>query len=108
MSQQESTYQIVFQWSDEDFYQDNVQTLSRLPTPELLAEKSDIALQAAVDTMRAVGERIASTMEDMAHPPSDATLEFGLKLGADTGVITKGQSDAHFTVKLIWRDQQND
>lgn len=97
-------YQIVFEWDDNDFYQDGIQKLSRLPTPDVLAEKSEMALRAAMLTIQDVGERVATTMDHMSHPPESATIEFGIRLGADAGVITKGDRSAHFSVKLVWHN----
>lgn len=96
-------YQITFEWDDKDFYQDGFQTISRLPTPEVVAEKSEIALRAAMATIQDVGERVATTLGNMPYPPAAAELEFGIRLGAESGVITKSNTGAHFVVKLIWR-----
>lgn len=96
-------YQITFEWDDNDFYQEAYQTISRLPTPDVLAEKSEIALRATMAAIQDVGERIATTMNTLSYPPEGAELEFGICLGADSGVFTKDNSRAHFVVKLIWR-----
>ena len=98
-------YQIVFEWDDNDFYQDGIQQISRLPTPDVLAQKSETAIRAAMLTIQDVGERVATTMRHMSHPPKSASVEFGIRLGADAGVITKGDRTAHFSVKLVWDNE---
>lgn len=96
-------YQITFEWDDEDFYQDSYQTLSRLPTPDVLAEKSEIALQASLQTVQEIGQRFAERLRESDHPPKVAELEFGIRLGANAGIITKDNSQAHFVIKLVWK-----
>src|SRR5688572_6175738 len=106
--QQPSTYQITFEWNDNDYYQDGVTKISRLPTPEVLAEKSEAAMRAALSTIQDIAERIATTMDRIKIPPDEVTLSFGIRLGEETGVITKGGEDAHFNVKLVWNDLPDD
>lgn len=95
-------YRITFEWDERDFYQNGGKSIARLPTPELLAEKSEIAMRAAMGIIQDIGERIATTMNSMSYPPDGAELEFGIRLGAETGYLTKGSQQAHFVVKLIW------
>ena len=97
-------YRINFEWNDEDFFQNNMQTISRLPTPEVIAEKSEIAMRATMATIQDIGERIATTMNSMTYAPGSVELEFGIRLGAETGVITRGNENAHFVIKLTWHD----
>lgn len=101
-------YQIVFEWNDDDFYQNNMATISRLPTPEVVAEKTEIALRASMATIQDIGERMATTMSNMPYPPQGAEINFGIRLGAESGVITKDNQTAHFLVKLIWTNQDPD
>lgn len=36
--------------------------------------------------------------------PDEVTVEFGIKLGAETGiVVAKGSTEVHFTVTLCWK-----
>lgn len=73
-----------------------------LPTPAELAEKSEAALQAAMGTIKNIGERVRETIKSIPQPPTKASVEFGLKLGAEAGVIAKGAAEAHFVVTLEW------
>ena len=48
--------------------------------------------------MRAVLDRL------VAMSPDEASVEFGLTLGAETGVVVaKGTSEMHFAVTLSWK-----
>lgn len=98
-----SPYHIFFEWDDEDFYQKNATSISRLPTPEVLAEKSEAALQGTLELIYNLGQQLDHTLQHMEHPPSQCDLTFGVRLGADSGVITKSNHPAHFTVTLHWR-----
>ena len=104
--EKKSTYQITFEWNDEDFYQDGMQTISRLPTPDVVADKSEIAMRATMATIQDVGERVATTMSSMAYPPTSAEIEFGIRLGAESGVITKDNENAHIVVRLNWSHEE--
>lgn len=97
-----SPYQITFEWDEADFYQEGMQTISRLPTPDVVAEKSETAMRATMAAIQDVGERVATTMSSMPYPPSSAEVEFGIRLGAESGVITKNNETAHIVVRLTW------
>lgn len=98
----ETTYKIVFEWDGEDFYQEGIEKISRVPTLEFKAERSEAALRAVMKTIQDVGERVATTMHTMPHAPRSGSVEFGIRLGTEVGYITKGHEDAHFVVKLVW------
>lgn len=100
--QNDTNYKIIFEWGDDDFYQEGVEKISRVPTLEFKEERSEVALRAAMKVIQDVGERVATVMYDMEHAPRSGSIEFGIRLGADVGYITKGHEDAHFVVKLVW------
>jgi hypothetical protein len=104
--EKKSSYQITFEWNDSDFYQDGTQTISRLPTPDVVAEKSETAMRATMAAIQDVGERVATTMNSMVYPPTSVEIEFGIRLGAESGVITKNNEEAHIVVRLIWNHEE--
>lgn len=56
------------------------------------------ALDQIKPAMRAVLDRL------VAMSPDEASVEFGLTLGAETGVVVaKGTSEMHFAVTLTWK-----
>ncbi|MEK7324274.1 MAG: CU044_2847 family protein [Chloroflexota bacterium] len=69
---------------------------------EALAEKSEAAIRAALEKVKDIGEQVAATVKKISEPPTEATVEFGLKLGAEAGVIAEGTGEAHFVVTLKW------
>ena len=77
-------------------------SLSRAKAAEALAEKNEEAIQAALEKIRELGEKVAATVKKISDPPTAATVEFGLKLGAEAGVIARGTGEAHFVVTLKW------
>ena len=97
-------YHITFEWSDGDFLAEDMKTLARVPTPAIRAEKSEHALRATMETIQDIGERIATTMNGMSYPPASAEVEFGVRLKAESGVITKSNQQAHFVIKLVWNN----
>jgi len=61
------------------------------------SEKLEEALGRALPTLRTVVNSIRTLA------PDEAQIEFGMKLGAETGVvISKVAAEAHFTVTLSW------
>ena len=56
------------------------------------------ALDALQPAVRAIRDRVA------AVAPDEAKVEFGIVLGAESGVvIAKGTAEVHFTVSLTWK-----
>ena len=74
--------------------------------PGEVVGKAKASLEEALDqiqpAMRAVVERLK------AMSPDEVSVEFGLTLGAETGVVVaKGTSEVHFTVSLTWRRNES-
>jgi hypothetical protein len=60
------------------------------------------SLDSAIDQLRPAVEAVRDRLAAMA--PSEITVEFGIVLGAETGVVVaKGTSEVHFTVTLTWK-----
>lgn len=69
--------------------------------PGEIVARARANLQEAIDQIRpaivAVRERLA------AMGPDEVGVEFGIVLGAETGVVVaKGTAEVHFTVTLTW------
>ncbi|WP_144440851.1 CU044_2847 family protein [Streptomyces roseifaciens] len=61
------------------------------------------SLQEAVGRIRPVAEAFLSGVRDMTRMPEELTVEFGVKLTAEAGVvIAKAASEGHFTVSMKW------
>jgi|GEM_PF-4123420 len=96
------TYQVTLEWNDDDFYQDTMNAIQRLPTPEVVAEKQAAALDGMLDTITTLGNQVKEAMDAMPNPPSELEMTFGMRLGAEKGIITKSNTNAHFVFTLKW------
>ena len=69
------------------------------------AENSGKAeIDAAPTMQRPAVQGMVRQMLDVAEPPDEVTIAFGLDLRADVGgVIAAAGSSANFTVELTWR-----
>ncbi len=47
----------------------------------------------------------ASALQELTDPPSEATLEFGLKVSAELGnvIVSKIASESNYTIRLTWK-----
>lgn len=65
------------------------------------AKKAKETLEAALAQVTPALKSVAGKLKDLC--PDDLTVEFGLTLTAETGVIVaKGSTEVHFTVTLAW------
>jgi len=75
--------------------------LASLRPGEVVARASE-SLERALDQVRPAVRTVLDWM--MSLGPDEVTVDFGVVLGAETGVvITKGTSEVHFTVGLTWK-----
>ncbi|MEV6297210.1 CU044_2847 family protein [Streptomyces sp. NPDC051896] len=71
--------------------------------PGGLARSSAETLQEALDHIRPALDTMASSVRQMVHRPDKVSVEFGIKLAAEAGVVVaKATSEANFTVTLEW------
>ncbi|WJV44609.1 CU044_2847 family protein [Streptomyces flavofungini] len=63
--------------------------------------RARVSLEEALDQVKPTLARVADTLRELG--PDEAELEFGLKMGGETGVIiAKGTAEVNFTVRLTW------
>ncbi|MEL3946352.1 MULTISPECIES: CU044_2847 family protein [Streptomyces] len=63
--------------------------------------RARVSLDEALDQVKPTLARVADTLRELG--PDAAELEFGLKMGGETGVIiAKGTAEVNFTVRLTW------
>ncbi|KUF20340.1 hypothetical protein AT728_40380 [Streptomyces silvensis] len=66
-----------------------------------VAARARVSLDEALDQVRPTLSRVAETLRELG--PDTAELEFGLKMGGETGVIiAKGTAEVNFSVRLTW------
>lgn len=65
-------------------------------------EKAKVTLDTAVGAVMLAFSAISGQLRTLA--PDEVTVEFGLVLGAESGVVVaKGHGEVHFTVTLAWK-----
>lgn len=68
----------------------------------LVADRARVTLEAAIEQLKPSLRKIGNMLNDVA--PDEAEIEFGLKIGGETGIIiAKGSVDVNFTVRLCWK-----
>lgn len=66
-----------------------------------LVGRARISVQDALDQVRPTLARVARTVRELG--PDEAEIEFGLKMGGETGIIVaKGTAEVNFAVRLVW------
>mgnify|MGYP006303911125 FL=1 len=76
---------------------------------EKLAERSEYALDRAMETVRAMAHRVTETVREikLSERPDEVAVEFGLKLDAEAGAyIAKAGGEAGFKVMLKWEREK--
>lgn len=60
-------------------------------------------LQEALAHIRPAVEAVADSVRELASRPDSVSVEFGIKLSAEAGVVVaKAASEANFAVRLEW------
>ncbi|MEV6636559.1 CU044_2847 family protein [Actinoplanes sp. NPDC051470] len=81
-----------------------------LPDELVLASNADspvagrvrITFEEALHQLKPSLQKVATLVRELA--PTEASVEFGLKMGGQTGVIVaKGNAEANFKLALVWK-----
>lgn len=73
---------------------------------EIVARAGE-SLEAALDQVKPGIHALVDRL--IAMSPDEVAIEFGILLGAETGVIVaKGTAEVHFTVTMTWRRTASD
>jgi hypothetical protein len=71
--------------------------------PGKFADRARKTLEEALTELRPSLDKIVTLLRQMS--PHSAEVEFGLKIGGETGVIiAKGTAEVNFTVRMSWAD----
>ncbi len=66
-----------------------------------LVGRARVSVQDALDQVKPTLAKVARTVRELG--PDEAEIEFGLKMGGETGVIVaKGTAEVNFAVRLVW------
>jgi hypothetical protein len=72
------------------------------PDPARGIAKAQVTLEEALTRLKPSLQKIAHALKEAA--PEQAEVEFGLKIGGETGVIVaKGTAEVNFIVRMTWK-----
>jgi surfactin synthase thioesterase subunit len=70
--------------------------------PGRIVARAQESLEAALDQIKPAIHAVVGRLTAMS--PDEATVEFGILLGAETGaIVAKGTAEVHFAITLTWR-----
>ena len=71
---------------------------------EKTVEKANQSFESALDKVKPTANAVISKLRDLVDPPDEISVEFGLKLGAETGAILASAAiEANYKVTLTWQ-----
>jgi hypothetical protein len=69
-----------------------------------LVEDAGRRFDTALDTIRPIAAAFVGKIRQVAEPPDEVTVEFGLNLNLKAGaVLASSQAEAHLQVTLTWK-----
>ena len=69
--------------------------------PGKVAAKAQVTLEEALAKLKPSLQKVVQLLKEMS--PDQTVVEFGLKLGGETGaIIAKGTAEVNFTVTMSW------
>jgi Trypsin-co-occurring domain 1 len=72
--------------------------------PGKVADRARVTLEEALAKLKPSLHKVVHLLREMS--PDEAVVEFGLKIGGETGVIiAKGTAEVNFTVRMSWRSE---
>lgn len=78
--------------------------LAAAPEPGQIAAKAQVTLEQALAKLKPSLQKIMHTLKELS--PDETEVEFGLKIGGETGVIiAKGTAEVNFTIRMSWKNQ---
>jgi hypothetical protein len=83
----------------------------RAARPGEIVETAKQTFDDALARIQPAAEAIIGRLRELAEPPDEAAVEFGIKMSASAGAIFAwGSGEANFTVTLTWKrkEQQKD
>jgi Trypsin-co-occurring domain 1 len=76
--------------------------LAAAPDPARGIAKAQVTLEEALTRLKPSLQKLAHMLKETA--PEQAEIEFGLKIGGETGVIVaKGTAEVNFIVRMTWK-----
>jgi hypothetical protein len=76
--------------------------LAAPPEVGKITARAQISLEEALAKLKPSLQKITHLLKELS--PEETEVEFGLKLGGETGVIVaKGTAEVNFTVRMTWK-----
>jgi hypothetical protein len=73
------------------------------PLKAIWRKKSQHAIDSAMDTIKAMADRVQAVMHHVTEPPTQVEVTFGLTLEAEAGaLIAKAKTGATIEVSMTW------
>ncbi len=70
-------------------------------------EKANQTFETALDTVKPTANAVISKLRDLYDPPDEISVEFGLKLSAEAGVVLAAAGiEANYKVTLKWKKEE--
>lgn len=74
------------------------------PEPGKLVARAQVTLEEALAKLKPSLQKIVQLLKELS--PDETEMEFGLKMGGETGVIiAKGTAEVNFTVRMSWKSK---
>jgi hypothetical protein len=72
------------------------------PDPGKVAATAKVTLEEALGKLKPSLQKVAHLLKELS--PDEAGIEFGLKIGGETGVmVAKGTAEVNFVVRMSWK-----
>jgi Trypsin-co-occurring domain 1 len=72
--------------------------------PAEIAAAAAQSLQAALEPIEPLVRTVAARLRQLPESPDEVTVEFGVKLGAEAGIVlARAAVDAQLQLKLTWK-----
>ena len=72
------------------------------PEPGQLVAKAQVTLEQALIKLKPPLQKVMHVLKELG--PDEAEVEFGLKIGGETGVIiAKGTAEVNFVIRMSWK-----
>jgi hypothetical protein len=76
----------------------------RSARPDGIVATAAESFEAALERLRPLARVMVVKLQDIADGPEEISLEFGLKLNLEAGlIVARAASEANFTVALRWK-----
>lgn len=74
------------------------------PDPGKVAALAQVTLEEALAKLKPAMQKVVHLLKDLS--PGETVVEFGLKMGGETGVIiARGTAEVNFTVRMSWKPE---